>query len=371
MTSSDIFFELLRAGIWGRDAILSDALTNWPEIIEIAKRQSVVGIISDGLQILPKELLPKKEQILNLLGLTYSIEVRNKQVNVAVAQIVAYLNNYGVTTRLMKGQGCASLYPNPLHRQSGDIDLFVGIEQYERAKDLIKAIGIVIEKESTYDAHFMWGNVLVEMHRLETRLYYPSNDKAFQQICRNEEWINPAVTEIEGQHVEIFNDTFNAFYVFVHLYHHFLQVGIGLRQVCDWMLLLKRNEARIDWNQLYKYVTSIKAERAWNAFFGLAVDYLGLQLAIIPNWMQTRKSSDIQFVMSDILKVGNFGQYGTSLQKRSFGKGILVNIHSFMALIARLFRVSKFGYQEALFYPLWKLFCDRNMMERYKSVKTY
>ena len=369
MTNIDVFFELLRAGVWGRNALIPCAPASWLEVIEIAKKQSVAGVISDGLQTLPKELLPGKEEILGLFGITYSIEVWNKQVNMAVAQLVRYLNGHGVCSRLMKGQGCALLYPNPFHRQSGDLDLFVGCKQYERAKELIKAKGIAIEKEGPYDAHFMWGNVMVEMHWLEAKLYYPSNNKAFQQICRKEEWKNPTATEIGGQHVEMFNHTFNAFYVFVHMYHHFLQVGVGMRQVCDWMLLLKRNESEVDWDCLHEYVMNIRAERAWKAFYGLAVECVGLQLVGVPKWMRECNKADIHLVMQDILKVGNFGKYGASMQKRTFGKGVLVNMGSFAALVRRLFRVSKFGYQEVLFYPLWRLFCDRNMLGRYKSKK--
>lgn len=367
MTNIDTFFELLRAGVWGRDAFVPSPPISWPEVIEMAKRQSVSGLIFDGLQTLPKPVLPKGNHILGLFSTTYSIEKLNKQVNTAVAQIVCYLNKHGVSNRLMKGQGCALLYPNPLHRQSGDIDLFVGSRQYEKAKALIKAKGIEIEKEGAYDTHFLWGDVLVELHRLETKLYYPCNNKAFQQICRKEEWERPITIEIGGQQVELFNQTFNAFYIFVHLYHHFMQVGVGLRQVCDWMLLLKQNEEEIDWERLHKYVRAIKAERAWKAFYGLAVERLGLQLTVTPQWMQDCDKVDIQFVLHDIFKVGNFGKYGTSMQKRTFGKGILVNVDSFAALVMRLFRVSKFGYQEALFYPLWRLFCDGNMFGRYKS----
>lgn len=54
-----------------------------------------------------------------------------------------------------------------------------------------------------------------------------------------EEWRKPSFFEVEDQKVAMFNATFNAFYVFMHLYHHFLQVGVGLRQVCDWMLIMK------------------------------------------------------------------------------------------------------------------------------------
>lgn len=74
MTSIDTFFELLRAGTWGGDAVLSSVPVNWTDVIELAKKQSVAGVIFDGLQTLPKELLPGKTYILDLIAVTYSIE---------------------------------------------------------------------------------------------------------------------------------------------------------------------------------------------------------------------------------------------------------------------------------------------------------
>ena len=54
------------------------------------------------------------------------------------------------------------------------------------------------------------------------------------------------VINICDQTIVLSNLTFNAFYIFVHLYYHFLQVGVGFRQICDWMLWLKRQEETID-----------------------------------------------------------------------------------------------------------------------------
>lgn len=367
MTDINTFFELLRAGIWGRKAELTSVPKSWQRVFDMAFQQSVIGVTFEGLQTLPKDCMPAQKLLLKWISSAFVIKKQNKQVNEAVAQLVSYLNVYSIPCRLMKGQGCASLYPNPLYRQSGDIDLFVGEIQYERAKNQVRARGVNIEMESTYDAHFTWGNVLVEMHRLEMKLYWPSLNRQFQQICRMEEWHEPTDFEVEDLKVTMFNATFNAFYVFMHLYHHFLQVGVGLRQVCDWMLIMKHYEHELDWERLHGYVLMVGAERAWKAFYGLTVEHMGLQLETVPEWMRGYKTADVQFVLNDILNVGNFGKFGESMQKRSFGGGIKANVWSFIVLTKRLLRVSKFGRRETIAYPLWKVFCDGSMFNRYKS----
>ena len=172
---------------------------------------------------------------------------------------------------------------------------------------------------------------------------------------------------LEGVSVAMMSPTQNAFHVFVHLWHHFLQVGIGLRQICDWMLILKRDENSIDWADIYEYVRKMDAERAWCAFYGLTVKYLGLELTNVPEWMQKWSERDVDEIVKDVLKQGNFGQYGESMKQRKFKSGLLKNIGSFAALGCRLMRVWKFGRREVVAYPLWRLFRDENMLKRYKQ----
>ena len=121
---------------------------------EMAKMQSVTGILFDGIQQLTKTQRPPTEILLDWFGQTLHIESANIKHNKALASLVSYLRDEGVESRLLKGQGCASYYPNPLHRQCGDIDLFVGKEQYGRALQVIENKGIHIEKEGVKDTQY-------------------------------------------------------------------------------------------------------------------------------------------------------------------------------------------------------------------------
>ena len=50
--------------------------------------------------------------------------------------------------------------------------------------------------------------------------------------------------------------------IFALFYIHFLQVGIGLRQICDWVLILKKEEN----NSTIKYRVFIIANELINAY---------------------------------------------------------------------------------------------------------
>ena len=369
MTSRDFFFELLKSGLWSCPSSFNGQV-DWHQMKEMAKMQSVTGILFDGIQHLRKTQRPPTRMLLDWFGQTLHIESANIKHNQDLASLVDFLRNEGVDSRLLKGQGCASYYPNPLHRQCGDIDLFVGKEQYGRVLHLIESKGIRIEKDSVKDAHFIWRNTQVELHWIEEYFYSRRLNGRLQQIFRKEEWKNPKVIMVEGVSVAMLNPTLNVFHVFVHLWHHFLQVGVGLRQICDWMLILKRDECLIDWISIHKYVKRMGAERAWCAFYGLTVKYLGLELTNVPVWMQAWRDYDVDEIVKDVLIQGNFGQYGESIRRRQFKNGLIKNIGSFGALGCRLMRVWKFGRREVVAYPLWRLFRDDSMMKRYKQQKT-
>lgn len=54
------FLELLKAGIWNYsvDSDQVQDLVDWKGILEIAEKQSVMGVVFDGIEKLPKNCLP-------------------------------------------------------------------------------------------------------------------------------------------------------------------------------------------------------------------------------------------------------------------------------------------------------------------------
>lgn len=94
---------------------------DYGRILELAQEQSVVGLVSVGLEHVVDVKVPK-EVVLQFVGLTLQEEQRNTSMNAFIAQVVQKMLDEDIYTLLVKGQGIAQCYERPLWRTSGDID---------------------------------------------------------------------------------------------------------------------------------------------------------------------------------------------------------------------------------------------------------
>ena len=102
-----VFFELLRAGLWKKEARLSQYKDiDYSAIMKLAEEQFVVGLITAGLEYVSDVKVPK-EVLLQFIGSTLQIEQQNKAMNEFVAWIIDLLRKQDVYSLLVKGQGIA------------------------------------------------------------------------------------------------------------------------------------------------------------------------------------------------------------------------------------------------------------------------
>ena len=118
------FFELLRYSL-GRDKdVPCLGNTDWIRIYEMARQQSLLGILFDGIQSIP-DLGMDKKLLLRWYAASEQIRNANEKTNRAVVEVCESLRGQGFRSCVLKGQGNNLLYPNPYSRMSGDIDLWV------------------------------------------------------------------------------------------------------------------------------------------------------------------------------------------------------------------------------------------------------
>ena len=110
------FLELLRAGLWGVAAdpenFKPDSV-DWRAVLRIAKEQTMLAVVADGIETLPKELWPPKEVMMKLAMMRLKTEQTHVLLNSTIAQIVQALDAQGVPSVLLKGQGIAQNYLRP------------------------------------------------------------------------------------------------------------------------------------------------------------------------------------------------------------------------------------------------------------------
>ncbi|MDR0989613.1 MAG: nucleotidyltransferase family protein, partial [Prevotellaceae bacterium] len=166
----DLFIALLENGLLDRRVRTLTGKTptpqEWEHIYEAARIHAVSAVLFDGLQTLPPEWRPPRPLYLQWAARTVQIEQANLRLQEVTARIVECYDQAGLHPVLLKGSSIGRHYPNPLHRQCGDIDLYIGKRDFARANRLLEQLGGVVTAETAdKHSHYLLEGVHVENHR--------------------------------------------------------------------------------------------------------------------------------------------------------------------------------------------------------------
>lgn len=311
-TSQQAFFELLRAGLWDKEAHLSQFNEiDYSAIMLLAEEQSVVGLITAGMEHVEDVKVPK-EVLLQFIGSTLQIEQQNKAMNNYVARLIEQLRKDDIYAILVKGQGIAQCYEKPLWRASGDVDLLLSDTNYDKAKRVLAPLAVNIESEYKTFKHLgmtMQEGFVVELHgTLHSRLSKRVDgviDKAQRDV-----FFSGNVRSWQNGDTQVFlpSPDNDVIFVFTHILHHFYIEGIGLRQICDWCRLLWIYRSEINAKLLEQRLREAGLMSEWRAFAALAVDWLGMPVETMPLFSSDKKwSRKAKRILAFVLACGNFG----------------------------------------------------------------
>jgi hypothetical protein len=160
---------------------------------------------------------------------------------------------------------------------------------------------------------------------------------------------------------------FNLIFVLAHLFHHFIEGGVGLRQLCDWAVLLQHAFAEsadsaesaaakssLDLSELKARLEKFSLMQAWQIFGNIVVRYLGLPVEKMPFYSESCSSSADR-CLSIILTEGNFGRYGKGKYARRKSDSYSQRKSKALRLTSkRLWRKSVIFPWDVLYYlPAW------------------
>lgn len=302
--------SLLRAALWGevpKTSLFKEA--SWDQIIHLADVQTVRGLLLDGISLLPKNLIPDEDIVMELAGKQNKIVIHNQVHRDTIIQIDKALKAKSIAAVLMKGQITALRYPQPLHRQPGDIDFVIRKEDFPKTLNVLDTIGKV-DRNLVHEHHGMaWvNNVTVEPHYKVHNYQRPSTDKAMQEMFSKVFPDKLIKADIDGYKVNVFPPTFESVFLISHIVNHVYEEGLGLRQVIDYAMFLDKCADKIDWLQHDEFLYRMRMQRAFRIFTCICVEYLGL---ILPSQVEPFSYKEKEWakkMIEDIFEVGNFGR---------------------------------------------------------------
>ena len=132
------YLDTLGAALWGR---APEALpANVEAVLQIANLHKTRPLILNALQKAGLDDLDDKTW-----SLIYKTASLHLTLNRYLVRLVAFFEQNGIKTVLLKGAGVAANYPEPVLRECGDIDLYVGPEQYEKACALMREFKSILQ----------------------------------------------------------------------------------------------------------------------------------------------------------------------------------------------------------------------------------
>ena len=380
-----LLFEILRGELWGTGLSFSQlSHTEFEELMEMAGEQTVTGLVGDCL--IKNNIKLEREDALGLYAKMKAIEKANARVNENLVSFVNFMERKGIDYIIVKGQVAGSFYPNPDARMSGDVDLYFVGENYEKIKSLVEQrLGKQLSKLSDgKHVEFEVNGVIFELHDKLSRLATRKHQAYWDQMIDNAILEGTDTVMINGKEIKTLSATYNAMYIFVHLFYHMTASGVGLRQLCDWAMIIaqsafqdssskfqvkndnvnanpnkKSSLNREDLGGSLKELGYFKAYKAMGAFL---VEYLGLPEEQFPFVLTEKDRKWVETIKKNILKRGNFGRTGRKVKKL----GVLHSMETGYLNMAQTLTFYRLAPKEVLlrFTSLGEWFMERFKIKR-------
>ncbi len=290
---------------------------NWQELYSFASKQALLGLCFEGIERLGKEYPEEMKQnpigrelLMTWMGKAQQSRRQNMKVNAVASKLFSMLREDGMRCCVLKGQGNALMYPNPYSRTPGDIDVWIDasrerIMEYAQKKFELGDDIRLQHLETSLD------DVPVELH------FFPCSMNNILYHARLQKWFRRNA-DLQCSHIVGLPDgagdiaipttAFNVVYQLTHLYHHFFDEGIGMRQIIDYYYVVNNDELLAIKDTLQKELKHLGLWKFARAVMYVLHEVLGLSGEKMIAPMDEKRG---KLLLAEILNGGNFGKHFT------------------------------------------------------------
>ena len=428
-----VYFDFLQVAVGNRKSLsggISDA--DWLRLFELCKRQALIGVGFTAVEKLhAMGVVCPAGLRMQWLALTLQIEKRNILLNQQCSQLARKYEHDGLSTCILKGQGNCLNYPEGLRnrRQCGDIDLWatpisdeecilneecrMNNEEWVEADGGI-AIAVQTGKDDVEYVVYHGRKAVMEyvrmLHRLEgnnekpiVRYHHieaPKMDGTEVEVhfrpcyahspLRNwrmqrwfEEHADVCMKNKTHMGFAVPTASVNVVYQMCHLFSHYFDEGLGLRQLMDYYFALRV------WHNDVMECKDLQTQGMWSEGLGTPVMSKEEVMSVMRSFGMARFATAVMYVLQEvffkneecrmkneewpaelepwmicepneregrklleeIMKGGNFGQYDE--RGKEFKNGGMIK-HGLWKL-KRVMRLVRSYPEEALWEPVFRV----------------
>ncbi len=368
-----LFFELLQIAIGNRKELTRQlSCDEWASMYSECEKHALLGIAFAGVEKLPKEQYPPFDVLAEWVHDAQVTKERNEKMNAECETLARQLEDDGLWSCILKGQSNLVNYPEHLRegRTAGDIDVWCApiskqgkgerkVIEYalSRARIANQPVPEVryhhVELERVYP-------VDVEIHHRPSFMCSPLRNIRLRNWCRKFEGINETAS-VNGHEFPVPAVSFNAVYQLVHIYRHLFDEGIGLRQILDYYMVLRKfREDGLGFGDEGLEFRDESLEiigRLGMRKFASAMMYVLQTVFDMPDEYLICRSNEKEgeFLLSEIMQAGNFGKYDERI-KRVEGSYMKVQCnHAFEKWKHNLRLIAHYP-EEVLWEPVFRVY---------------
>ena len=393
-----LFFEFLQVAIGNRESLSRELSDNeWQDIFRLLKEHALLGVGFTAVERLHANGVVCPPLLrMQWYALVVQIERRNEQLNGLCKKVTEQYEHDGLSTCILKGQGNQLNYPENLcmRRMSGDIDIWclppkegmeIAVHTGKDSVEYVKYHGVRAVIEYVKLQHRICGSnkkprpiyhhvdapaiegVEVEAHFRTGYIHSPLRNWRMQRwFAQHHEGCAANKTSYG---FSMPTPSVNVIYQMTHLFSHYFQEGVGLRQILDMYYTL------IAWRESVENGYGKQSQGMWSEGLGTAVMSAQEVMAVLRTFGMTRFAAAVMYVLhevfaiptnyyicepnekegrkllEEIMKGRNFGQYDE--RGKEFKNGGMVK-HGVWKL-KRVMRLVRSYPEEALWEPVFRV----------------
>jgi len=170
-------------------------------------------------------------------------------------EITSIFNANNINHLYFKGSVLCNLYDDSSIRTRGDIDVYVDINDLDKAKNLLIFNGYELEDGGeTHNIAFYKNNIMIELH------FALIDDNYSKELMK---YFNRPfdISHNVSNNLYALNDNEHFIYCLAHFAHH-LRQGAGMRYMLDFYYMLKKTN--IDYDKLHNDLALLGLSRLYN-----------------------------------------------------------------------------------------------------------
>ena len=267
----------------------------WKNLYKISKQQAVTAIVfeklSEAIDNQPSFPKPSREIILKWYTHSLSIEKKMKSIRHRSEVFAHIMLENGLKTLVLKGIAISGYYPNPLHREFGDLDCYL-YEQtdknilwkhaYEKGNVVAEKALAVVHRGHYKHSHITYQKLTIENHQFCLPIRGSKKTKELERHLRTIlERQMPMENYPKETNLLYPPADFNALFLIAHAMNHFLYESIKMRHVLDWALFIKAEYKHVDWKMFWKWCDKMHYSRFVECIHWICEQKLGMDKEVM------------------------------------------------------------------------------------------